>query len=134
MIKVVFRTLIILFTSIVLFSCQVNTAGIELVKVSISNSKSIGKVNTDFFVTYDDDTKLETIRESISNAVMLEGVVNVVEPEFDFEVTDLNGNKRGYHLWLGEKDEKSTLMKTDDTHTAYYIPEEMTNQLISLLK
>jgi len=124
--------------SVILMGCQSNSgvsnidAGIS--KVSISNPKDFGKVNSDFFVIYEDVETLEIFQNAILKAVKQEGVVNISEPEFDLKVIYKDGNEQEYHLWVGEKGQKSTLMNIDDTHTIYSISEELTNQLIDLVK
>ena len=105
----------------------------EISKVSLSNSNTIGQINTDFFTVYEDEEVLETFQNIFTSAVKQEGIVDIAEPEFDLEVIYKEGNKQEYHLWLGEKDEQSTLMQVEDTHTIYTISEEATNQLIDLV-
>ena len=105
----------------------------EISKVSLSNSSTIGQINTDFFTVYEDEEVLETFQNIFTSAVKQEGIVDIAEPEFDLEVIYKEGNKQEYHLWLGEKDEQSTLMQVEDTHTIYTISEEATNQLIDLV-
>lgn len=58
----------------------------------------------------------------------------MVEPKFGVEVTYGNESKQGFHLWLGKDGEISSLMKVDDTHTIYTIPEKMNNKLIDLME
>ena len=105
----------------------------EISKVSLSNSNTIGQINTDFFTVYKNEEVLETFQNIFTSAVKQEGIVDIAEPEFDLEVIYKEGNKQEYHLWLGEKDEQSTLMQVEDTHTIYTISEEATNQLIDLV-
>lgn len=105
----------------------------EISKVSISNSNEIGNINTDFFMVYEDEEVLEVFQDIFRSAVKQEGIVDISEPDFDLEVTYEEGNKGEYHLWLGEKDQNSTLMNSEDTHTIYSISEEATNQLINLI-
>ena len=104
----------------------------DISKVSISKSSGFGKVNRDFFAIYEDNETLELFHNGISNAVKQDGIVDMVEPEYDIRVYG-NGKTNGYHLWIGEKGHKSTIMKISDTHTIYSISEEITNQLIDLV-
>lgn len=129
--------IVILTLSIILVACQTNNntiAEINISKVSISKSSGFGKVNTDFFIEYEDEESMEIFKNAIANAVKREGIADMVEPEFDWKVRYIDGQKQGYHLWLGEKGHKSTLMNVKDTYTAYSISEEITNQLLELLK
>lgn len=122
---------------LILIGCQSTvddeTPNDEISKVSLSNSNTIGQINTDFFTVYEDEEVLETFQNIFTSAVKQEGIVDIAEPEFDLEVIYKEGNKQEYHLWLGEKDEQSTLMQVEDTHTIYTISEEATNQLIDLV-
>lgn len=127
----------ILLIPLILIGCQSTvddeTPNDEISKVSLSNSNTIGQINTDFFTVYEDEEVLETFQNIFTRAVKQEGIVDIAEPEFDLEVIYKEGNKQEYHLWLGEKDEQSTLMQVEDTHTIYTISEEATNQLIDLV-
>ena len=127
----------ILLIPLILIGCQSTvddeTPNDEIAKVSLSNSNTIGQINTDFFTVYEDEEVLETFQNIFTSAVKQEGIVDIAEPEFDLEVIYKEGNKQEYHLWLGEKDEQSTLMQVEDTHTIYTISEEATNQLIDLV-
>lgn len=127
----------ILLIPLILIGCQSTvddeTPNDEISKVSLSNSNTIGQINTDFFTVYEDEEVLETFQNIFTSAVKQEGIVDIAEPEFDLEVIYKEGNKQEYHLWLGEKDEQSTLMQVEDTHTIYTISEETTNQLIDLV-
>lgn len=127
----------ILLIPLILIGCQSTvddeTPNDEISKVSLSNSNTIGQINTDFFTVYKNEEVLETFQNIFTSAVKQEGIVDIAEPEFDLEVIYKEGNKQEYHLWLGEKDEQSTLMQVEDTHTIYTISEEATNQLIDLV-
>lgn len=131
-------SLSVMFMSIILIGCQSNDIkGLpdeNISKVSISKSSGFGKVNSEFFTVYEDKETLDIFKNAISNAVKLEGIADMAEPEFDIKVVYTDGNKQGYHLWVGEKGQKSTLMNVNDTYTIYSISEEITNQLIDLVK
>ena len=124
--------------SVILIGCQSNVQnGLldeNIVKVSVSKSNGFGKVNSDFFTVYEDEDALNLFEKVISNAVKVEGIADMAEPEFDLEVVYSGGNKYEYHLWLGKKGQKSTLMNINNTHTIYSISEEITNQLVNALK
>jgi len=127
------------FMSIIFLGCQskinneLQLDG-EITKVSISKSKGFGKINSDFFAVFNDEETLKTFRSLISSAVKEEGIVDMIEPEFDLEVIYENENLQQFHLWVGEKGQRSTLMKIDNTHTIYTVSEEMTNKLLDLVQ
>ncbi|WP_269898530.1 hypothetical protein [Lysinibacillus sp. JK80] len=91
------------------------------------------KVNTDFFKEYTDEESLTLFQQAIATTVKNEGVVNMASPEYDVQIVDKAGNKYGYHLWLGDKGQNSSLMHVEDTHTIYTISEEFTGKLIALV-
>lgn len=137
------RTLLYLFTlvfiSVALLGCQSENKEERLLegnitKVSLSKSEGFGQLNSDFIVVFKDEQALETFRRVLSNAVQEEAIVDMVKPAFDLEIIYENQNKQGFHLWIGKKGQKSTLMKTNNTHTIYTISAEMTNRLIDLVQ
>lgn len=136
--KIIILVVSLFFMSVILIGCQSNDnnghSDVNISKVSISKSSGFGKMNSDFFTVYEDKETLDIFKNAISNAVKREGIANMAEPEFDIKVIYTNGNKQGYHLWVGEKGQKSTLMNVNDTYTIYSILEEITNQLIGLVK
>ncbi|MEK5431327.1 hypothetical protein MKY88_10685 [Lysinibacillus sp. FSL R7-0073] len=103
-----------------------------MAKVSISNSVEFGSVHTDCMKGYEDS--LNIFHEGMTTAVRNEGIVNMAAPQLDVEVVDTAGNQYGFHLWLGEIGQKSTLMNVKDTHTIYSISEDLTAPLRSLVQ
>ena len=136
--KIYLFVLLLSFMSVVLIGCQSKESNefsdVNISKVSVSKSSGFDKVNADFFAVYEDKETLDIFNNAISNAVKIPGIVDIIEPEFDLEVIYTDGSKQGYHLWVGEKGQKSTLMNVNDTHTIYSISKEITNQLVDLVK
>ena len=106
----------------------------DIVKVSVSESREIGKINTDFFGVYEDEETVDMFEELFEDAVKQDGIVDIVSPEFDIEAELENGNKQQLHLWVGEAGQRSTLMYVEDTNTIYRTSAEHTDWLIGLLK
>jgi hypothetical protein len=100
----------------------------EITKVSISKSKGVSPT------VFEEGEALETFRSLFSSAVKEEGIANMANPEFYLDVIDANDNKYSFHLWIGEKGQRSALMKTDDTHTLFTVSEDMTDKLIELVE
>lgn len=93
--------------------------------VSESNRSSLtASENEDF---------IESFKTILSSAVKMPGIANMANPEYFIEVVYENENKQRFNLWLGQTGEKSTLMKTDETHTIYTMTDEMTDKLITLV-
>lgn len=100
----------------------------EITEISISKSKGVSPT------VFEEDEVLETFRSIISSAVKEEGIVSMVNPPGAYlDVIYANEKKQSFHLWIGEKGQKSTLMKTEDTHTIFTVSEEMTDKLIDLV-
>ncbi len=106
----------------------------KLAKVNISNSVEFGSVHTDCMKDYEDEDSLNVFHEGMTTAVRNEGIVNMAAPQLDVEIVDTAGNQYGFHLWLGEIGQKSTLMNVKDTHTIFSISEDLTAPLRSLVQ
>lgn len=137
--KIIWFVMSLAFLSITLIGCQSkdatpSQADEEILKVSVSKSSGFDKVNPDFFIVFEDEASLDIFERVITKSVKNPGIADRAEPEFDFEAVYANGNKRGFHLWLGEEGQRSTLTHILDNHITYTISEEMTNKLIDLLR
>ena len=137
--RTILLVMTLVFMSFILLGCQSEDSNVlhldgEIIKVSISKSEGFAKLNSDYFAVFTHEETLKTFRSVISSSIKEEGIVDMVEPEFDLEVIYENGNKQGFHIWVGKKGQISTLMKIDDTHTVYTVSGEMTNKLIALIQ
>jgi hypothetical protein len=137
--KLILLFFLTVFIPAILFGCQSESntefqASENLTKVSISLSNGFGKVNSDFFVIYEDKETLEIFSSVFSTAVQEEGIVDIAEPEFDLEVIYEDGKKQELHLWVGTPEQRSTLMNTNNTNTIYTVSKEMTAKLIELVQ
>ncbi len=100
----------------------------EITKIIVSKTKG---VNATVFEKYE---VIETFKNIISGAIKESGIVNMANPELYMDVVYENENKQSFYLWIGEKGQKSTLMKTDDTHTIYTVSEGMNDMVIELVE
>ena len=133
--KILLMALFFISVPIVLMGCQTDDSDSDdIVKVSVSESREIGKINTDFFGVYEDEETVDMFEELFEDAVKQDGIVDIVSPEFDIEAELENGNKQQLHLWVGEAGQRSTLMYVEDTNTIYRTSAEHTDWLIGLLK
>ena len=133
--KILLMALLFVSVPIVLMGCQTNDSDSDdIVKVSVSESREFGEINTDFLYAYEDEETLELFEELFDDAVKQDGIVDIVSPEFDIEAELENGNKQQLHLWVGEAGQRSTLMYVEDTNTIYRTSAEHTDWLIGLLK
>ena len=133
--KILLMALLFVSVPIVLMGCQTNDSDSDdIVKVSVSESREFGKINTDFFGVYEDEETVDMFEDLFEDAVKQDGIVDIVSPEFDIEAELENGNKQQLHLWVGEAGQRSTLMYVEDTSTIYRTSSEHTDWLIGLLK
>ena len=133
--KILLMALLFVSVPIVLMGCQTNDSDSDdIVKVSVSESREFGKINTDFFGVYEDEETVDMFEDLFEDAVKQDGIVDIVSPEFDIEAELENGSKKQLHLWVGEADQRSTLMYVEDTNTIYRTSAEHTDWLIGLLK
>lgn len=145
--KITFVLLSLALLSLLLFACQPKesietntTPSAESEgknQLSINNdfiSISFSKPNGDSKVNFDDKTTFNALQEIFSSATKEEGIVNMANPEFYIDIVyDKNEDSRLY-LWIGEKGQRSTFMKPDDTHTIYNVSPEETDRLILLVE
>ena len=101
----------------------------EISKVNISESGKTG------IIVLEDDASIETIEQMISGAVKVNGEVDMPSPEFKMDVFYTNDeHEQSFYLWIGEKGEKSALMRTEETHFIYTISAIWTDKLIDLIE
>ncbi|WP_051405154.1 hypothetical protein [Bacillus cihuensis] len=96
--------------------------------ISISKPKGFNEI------TFDDKESLKAFQDIFSSAVKEPGKVDMADPEFYLEVVYDKGNHQSLYLWVGEKGQRSTFMKTEDTQTIYTVSEEKTDKLIELVE
>ncbi|SFA69377.1 MULTISPECIES: hypothetical protein [unclassified Bacillus (in: firmicutes)] len=148
--KFIFLALSLSFMSLFILGCQskenvssetttVNSSpksesnkslSIEKDFVSIDVSKTKGSNE----ITFDDKESLKAFQDIFSSAVKEPGKVNMANPEFYMDVVHDKNNEQSLFLWIGEKGQKSTFMKAEDSNTIYTVPEKMTDKLIELVE
>ncbi len=106
----------------------------EITKVSIYKLKNSDATVLDFSGTLNDKEALKKFKNIILDSTKEEGIVNMINPEFRLELTYKDDSKQEFNLWADEDGQKSSLMKTNDTHTLYTISEEATYELMDLMK
>ncbi|WP_332651438.1 hypothetical protein [Lysinibacillus sp. 54212] len=100
----------------------------EISLVTILNLQDNNKI------VFNEDNNLGSVNNIIVHAEKQPGIVDMVSPEYRVNVTFTDGKESTFNLWLGEKGMKSTLMKTEESHTIYTVSEEMTDQLSYLIE
>ncbi|MBS4192411.1 hypothetical protein KHA94_19840 [Bacillus sp. FJAT-49705] len=146
--RIILMALSIISISSLLFACQskentTETSANPTVKsendkkLSINNnfkSISVSKTKGVDEITIDDKESINAFQSIFSSAVKEPGQVNMADPEFYLEVVYNKENHQSLYLWIGEKGQGSTFMKTEDSNTIYTFSEKKTNKLIELVE
>lgn len=143
--KTTFVLLFLTLLSLFLFACQPKES-IETNTSYESERKNQLSINNDFIsvnlskpnghskVNFDDKATFNAFQEIFSSATKEDGIVNMANPEFYIDIVYENNEESRLYLWIGEKGQRSTFMKPDDTHTIYTVSPEETDRLIHLVE
>ena len=106
----------------------------EIKKVTISKLNDSDSIILDFKGTLKDKEALEIFKNILLDATQEEGIVNMIDPEFSIEIIYQDNSKEEFNFWTAKECQKSSLIKTNDTHTLYSLSEEATYKLMDLIK
>jgi hypothetical protein len=144
--KFILLAVFLISISSILFACQSKENNTEISANPATNSGNEKKLNTDFKsisiskskgtnkITFDDKETLEAFQDIFSSAVREPGIVKMADPEFYMDAVYEKESQQSLYLWIGEKGQRSTFMKTEDTHTIYTISTDTTDKLIELVE
>ncbi|WP_153721765.1 hypothetical protein [Sporosarcina cascadiensis] len=125
------------FIALVLAGCQSKKALLmddvsDIKEISISKSTDFGKLNDNFFATFEDSKELNTFKKAFITAergrVKLEGV------NYDLLTTDDNGGNYLLQCYLGEEGEQSAFFYIGHEDRIYFTSEEITTELRKIIK
>lgn len=131
----------VFFSMVILTGCNqynnLNKQEIESIAVSIV-VKDLKDIR-DPHVTYKqkDTEALEIITKAINQAEKVEGIANVISPDYSVIVNYKDETKdedtvKHYSIWLS--DEHGSMMDMTDTHTIYTLPTNMIDELHEYMK
>lgn len=103
----------------------------RLVQMEIAAPKKAGGGEHEFSAP---EELLPSLQEGLSEAKREPGIAEMTTPDYDVEATYDDDSIRTYHLWLGEEGQTSTWMTTEDSHSIYTTPPEMTERLLGILE
>jgi hypothetical protein len=103
----------------------------NIIKVNVAESTGFGVVNEQFLKTFEDNQSIEVFEQAINHATQVQGIVDMMEPPYDFEIVYMDGTKKGYHLWLN--DQFSTIMEVEETHYIYRVPKQYSDALQTII-
>ncbi|MEK5233833.1 hypothetical protein MHB42_19245 [Lysinibacillus sp. FSL K6-0232] len=103
-------------------------------EVNVSKSGGIGDMNQDIIFSFKDEQAIKVFEKAIRTAVKQQSNINETNPDYNVMVEYEGGlPTHAIHLWLGEEDEKSTLMYMVGEGETYLTSSKATNQLRELI-
>ncbi|KGR76901.1 hypothetical protein [Ureibacillus sinduriensis] len=107
----------------------------KIKEIHISKSNGVGDMNnSEIIFSYNDEQAIQVIEQAIKTALKQQADINETKPDYDV-VVEYEGEfpTHAIHLWLGEENEKSTLMYMVGEGQTYLTSEKSTNQLRELI-
>ncbi len=126
---------IMLIVLLLVSGCQRTSAQLNLKLVEISKYQVDNQSQTPILWSTSNTQHKELLTlfdKILSESKRNEGIVNMMEPEYFAQLTDTNQSQMDVYLWLSSEG-LGSLMKADDTHTIYVIPQDLTEALVALL-
>ncbi len=106
----------------------------KIKEINISKSNGIGDMNQEIILSFDDKESIKVFEKVIRTAVKQQSNVDETKPDYDVMVEYEGGlPTHAIHLWLGEEDEKSTLMYMVGEGETYLTSSKSTDQLRELI-
>ena len=103
-------------------------------EVNVSKSSGVGDMNQDIILSFNDEQSIKVFEKAIKTAVKQKSDINETKPDYDVMVEYDGGlPTHAIHLWLGEEDEKSTLMYMVGEGETFVTSSKATNQLRELV-
>ncbi|MGG0717957.1 hypothetical protein ABE096_10270 [Robertmurraya massiliosenegalensis] len=113
---------------------MVKLDGITILSATISRvGESMLDVEKPHITYSQENTKeLQTFVDAIRRAEKINGIVDVMAPEYLLTFTFENETSSKYSLWLGM--DGGSIMDEKDTHTLYTLPKGLINDLYKIVK
>jgi hypothetical protein len=103
-------------------------------EINVSKSGGIGDMNQAIIFSFNDDQSIRAFEKAIKTAVKQQSDIDETKPDYDVMVEYDGGfPTHAIHLWLGEENEKSTLMYMVGEGETYLTSSKTTNQLRELI-
>jgi hypothetical protein len=103
-------------------------------EVNVSKSSGVGDMNQDIIFSFNDEKSIKVFEKAIKAAVKQQSDIDETKPDYDVMIEYDGGfPTHAIHLWLGEEDEKSTLMYMVGEGENFVTSSKATNQLRELM-
>ncbi|MFE0507861.1 hypothetical protein ACWF7H_29505 [Peribacillus butanolivorans] len=96
----------------------------DITRIEVSKSKGVNKI------IFEDQESIQIFYDVISKAVREDGIVNMTDPDYYVMILYANNEQQNINVWVGESENKSTLMEADNTHTIYTVEEDFLSKLL----
>lgn len=131
------RLIIIFLLAILSLTACSSTAKLEINsevdEIKVSNFIDFGNWNEDYHMFFEEKEHIKTFVDAIEKARPVSGDVDMPEADYNLLLCFNEENSEGYHLWISEKSSIGTIMKIDDTTTAYTLTKSSVNKISNLL-
>lgn len=105
----------------------------EVDEIKISNFEDFGYLNEDYHLVFEEKEQIEVFIDAIESADPVEGSVNMPKGDYNLFLGSSEGSSEGFHLWISEIHPNGTIMKIEDTETAYTLTDRSRNKIQVLL-
>ncbi len=107
----------------------------KIKEIHVSKSNGLGNMNSqEIIFSYNDEQSIKAVEKAIKTAVKQQSNIDGTKPDYDVMVEYEGGfPTHAIHLWLGEENEKSTLMYMVGEGETYLTSSKSTNQLRELI-
>ena len=130
----------VLYSLLLLVGCQNNQENTmvlldeKIKEINVSKSSGVGDMNQDIIFSFNDEQSIKVFEKAIRTAVKQQSDINETKPDYDV-MAEYDGGfpTHAIHLWLGEENEKSTLMYMVGEGETYLTSSKTTNQLRELI-
>jgi hypothetical protein len=134
------KSIIFLFITLILITgCSMLDKNKEQ-KVVSAIDKKMGlvsvKLSGESQAIFEKDNELEAFQNAVNNAKKIEGILDVVKSNYEFDLIFSNGKAqtKSYFLWLDPKVQSGMIMNKEDTHTGYTLKSSDAERLVKIIK
>lgn len=103
----------------------------EITSVELTETKD---VDQKYLFDSSDDGELEIVNEILSTATEMDGVVNMIDPNYKMVVEREDDESETYSIWWEEDPTQLSLIDWVDTLTVYRLEGESARQFEELIK
>ncbi|GKV67453.1 MULTISPECIES: hypothetical protein [unclassified Sporosarcina] len=135
--KFMFAVFSSVFIALALAGCQSEKKMLmddvsDIKEISLSKSTHFGKLNGEFFATFEDSHELDTLKKALITAEKEK--VKLEDVNYDLLITDDEDGNYLLQCYLGEEGEKSAFFYIGHEEKVYFTSEEVTQELRKVMK